>query len=401
MGKEKIQPVFGILLVVVLIFIAINRMGVSTSLATNLLAGILFGYVLQRGFFGFAGTVRRAVSSGSSRLAVAVLVSVAVSVVLTTCVLYFAGKNDVTVKTNFYPINMAQWIGGFLFGLGMIGAGSCASGMLTDVGSGFTRAIILVPFFCLGTYLGMTHLSWWTTSIFWKGPVVNLGEVFSPLGGIIVSLLIVGVILLAVLRYEKKRIATNRYSLPEVETVPEGVGSAGLLKSKVYHKIFAEQWSLSLTAILLAVAFVIHLLVNGKGWGITTALGYWGGWFVEAVGGDASVAFPFIKEATFEKGPWVYSGTWLNIGMVGGALAYLLMSGRFVYTVALSTREVIFYVLSGAIMGYSTRISRGCNIGAFYTSVSMQSLAGWTYAIFVVIGGLVGMKLVTKFKIRG
>ncbi len=48
-------------------------------------------------------------------------------------------------------------------------------------------------------------------------------------------------------------------------------------------------------------------------------------------------------------------------------------------------------------MGYGTRLSNGCNVGALYTPIAEFSLSGWIYLIFIVIGGFLGNIFVQRF----
>ena len=48
-------------------------------------------------------------------------------------------------------------------------------------------------------------------------------------------------------------------------------------------------------------------------------------------------------------------------------------------------------------MGYGARIGLGCNIGAFYSGISSLSLSGWVFGVFLMLGAVVGSKLLVKF----
>ena len=41
-------------------------------------------------------------------------------------------------------------------------------------------------------------------------------------------------------------------------------------------------------------------------------------------------------------------------------------------------------------MGFGTRLSNGCNVGALYTPIVEFSLSGWVYLVVVVLGGFIG-----------
>ena len=50
-------------------------------------------------------------------------------------------------------------------------------------------------------------------------------------------------------------------------------------------------------------------------------------------------------------------------------------------------------------MGYGARLGSGCNIGAFYSALSSMSLSGIVFGGFLILGGIVGLKLVDRYKL--
>ena len=59
----------------------------------------------------------------------------------------------------------------------------------------------------------------------------------------------------------------------------------------------------------------------------------------------------------------------------------------------------MFYALGGLCMGFGTRLSNGCNVGALYTPIANFSLSGWVFLIFLVLGGIVGNSVAKKMNI--
>lgn len=50
-------------------------------------------------------------------------------------------------------------------------------------------------------------------------------------------------------------------------------------------------------------------------------------------------------------------------------------------------------------MGFGTRMSNGCNVGALYTPIANFSLSGWIFFIFIVVGGIMGNMVAKKVKL--
>ena len=64
------------------------------------------------------------------------------------------GQAFIPGTQNVFFTNLGTVLGGFLFGMGMIFSGGCASGTLADMGEGEGRALLTFIFFVLGAYRG-------------------------------------------------------------------------------------------------------------------------------------------------------------------------------------------------------------------------------------------------------
>jgi uncharacterized membrane protein YedE/YeeE len=83
-----------------------------------------------------------------------------------------------------------------------------------------------------------------------------------------------------------------------------------------------------------------------------------------------------------------------NIGIILGAFVGLLLSGRFVEIfkegLKIKPMEILLFAAGGLLLGFGTRLSLGCNVGALYTPIANFSLAGWFYLFFLFGGGYLG-----------
>ncbi|MFW5647507.1 MAG: YeeE/YedE thiosulfate transporter family protein [Candidatus Alkaliphilus sp. MAG34] len=48
-------------------------------------------------------------------------------------------------------------------------------------------------------------------------------------------------------------------------------------------------------------------------------------------------------------------------------------------------------------MGYGTRLSFGCNIGAYFSAIPSLSLHGWVFGTFMFVGAWIGSKILFKY----
>ena len=56
------------------------------------------------------------------------------------------------------------------------------------------------------------------------------------------------------------------------------------------------------------------------------------------------------------------------------------------------------YVSGGLLMGFGTRLSNGCNVGALYTPIANFSFSGWIFLAALVTGGVLGNKTARVIK---
>jgi uncharacterized membrane protein YedE/YeeE len=50
-------------------------------------------------------------------------------------------------------------------------------------------------------------------------------------------------------------------------------------------------------------------------------------------------------------------------------------------------------IVAGRVLGYSSRIAFGCNVGAFFSGVSTGSLHGWVWFVAAFCGSVLGIRL--------
>jgi len=49
--------------------------------------------------------------------------------------------------------------------------------------------------------------------------------------------------------------------------------------------------------------------------------------------------------------------------------------------------------IAGLLLGYSSRLAFGCNVGAFFSGISTGSLHGWVWFVAAFAGSAIGIKL--------
>jgi uncharacterized membrane protein YedE/YeeE len=86
-------------------------------------------------------------------------------------------------------------------------------------------------------------------------------------------------------------------------------------------------------------------------------------------------------------------GTIRNLGIVFGSLVAFLLAGRFKLSLKLNKSDLPYFVVGGLLMGFGARFAKGCNAGAMYSAMSTFSISGWIFAVAMVLGGLISLKV--------
>lgn len=162
--KRTIQITVGVAVLAAYIGLCAYAQSVNAKGAFIMFIGLAFGYVLQRSRFCFTASLRDPVLTGSTTLTKAVILSLALSS------LFYAGMQIRLTGMNLEILNLANLpgnirgvgihtvLGGFIFGVGAVIAGGCASGTFMRMGEGFMQQWIVLIFFIIGSMIGAAIL---------------------------------------------------------------------------------------------------------------------------------------------------------------------------------------------------------------------------------------------------
>ncbi|MGY3724674.1 hypothetical protein SAMN05421767_11318 [Granulicatella balaenopterae] len=409
---SKTQPIIGFAIILALFFWGMQLNQTSAKLAFSLAAGVAIGYILTRTRFGFAGGIKRIYVRGEGSLTKALLLAFGVAAILYGAVqwhdavhggvpAYLAQEGDKIIHgtQNVYMTNIGTVVGAFIFGIGMIIAGGCASGTLADFGEGEGHAAFAFPFFVLATIPG--H---YLREVVDRNPIGNIGvraylpDYFGYFGAIIVTIVALMILYGFTQRYEKMRKEEGTYMDPlgdyeDFEKPLEDPLSGNPFGISLYHKMFVERWSFNTGAILLSAVSGAIIIFKGKAWGVTSAFTKIAVWFVGLFGIHfTDPAFNSINK-TVEAGLLSDGGVILDIGIVCGSFIAFLLASRFKANYKFDSKNAFLFSLGGLFMGFGSRFAKGCNIGALYSSIPNFSLSGWIFMFFISLGAVAGLKI--------
>lgn len=177
----------------------------SVRLGLLWMFGILFGLALQRSRFCFTAALRDPWLTGSTSLTRAVLIAFGLGSVGVAALKFAASGGPGNFNmAGVAPVGLPLILGSFMFGIGMVLAGGCASGTLMRVGEGFTQNIISLIFFVVGVMIAVKDMD------FWRGlnkdmPAIFFPDVFGWFGALVVQGMIILLLYIAAVKWEEKK----------------------------------------------------------------------------------------------------------------------------------------------------------------------------------------------------
>ncbi|MGE4271913.1 MAG: YeeE/YedE thiosulfate transporter family protein [Desulfitobacterium sp.] len=185
--KSQKKLNIGFLFFIVLLFFLLIQ--VSIQLTMIFAVSLAIGFTLQKSRFCFVSAFRDPLLVGTTKLTEALILLLVISIVGFAIVFHLANMLNYPLNLYVTPFGFHTVIGGILFGLGMVMAGGCASGILMRVGEGFAMQMIALLGLLIGAFLGKYSVSYWQT-IFHEFPGVSLPDTLGWVASVAAELLI-------------------------------------------------------------------------------------------------------------------------------------------------------------------------------------------------------------------
>ena len=343
---------------------------VSVRQAALFAVGIGLGAVLAGRRFGFTTGWRMLVEDKDASGVMGQLLLLALAAALSMPLLGLFPELTAALG----PPSVSLLIGAFVFGLCMQIADGCGSGTLYKAGLGIPMNAAILPLFALGSFLGSLHLDFWLD--FGRTAPVGLVSAWGWQTALLATLAALGVLALAVRSHVQRANARLQRPAPP---------------------LLVRRWLLG--AVLLAVLAPLNLLLAGQPWGVVYGFGLWaakvanatgavdlaGNWFWSQPGNAQRLGETVLMDIT----------SITNIGILGGAL--WASAGKPVQAQALSGTQWAVALVAGLLLGYSSRLAFGCNVGAMLSGISTGSVHGWIWVPLAFAGTLVGLRIRRHF----
>jgi hypothetical protein len=186
----------------VILFLLYNH---HVILAVSWLFGMGFGIVLQRSRFCLTSSFRDIFMTGDTSLARAVIFSLIISTVGFALLIYLRLPGEGLSGLYIRPFGLHTAFGAVLFGMGMVIAGSCASGTLWRMGEGYLMQWVVFIGFLAGSIIGAWHYGWWYESVIRYSPTIFLPDLFGWPMAVAAQLLLLAFLYKILWRIERGR----------------------------------------------------------------------------------------------------------------------------------------------------------------------------------------------------
>ena len=337
---------------------------VSSRQALLLLVGVGLGWGLAAARFGFTTGWRILVEQRDPSGVYGQIILLALLAAVSMPMLAHFPETHAALG----PPSISLLVGAFVFGLCMQIADGCGSGTLYKAGLGVPLNMGILPLFALGSFLGSVHLNGWLA--LGATEPVGLVQSFGATGALLATLAALTMVAVAVGLWSGQRFSLRR--MPR-----RWVGGA----------------------VVLALFAALNLLIAGQPWGVVYGFGLWA-----AKGATALGLFDPTQNAFWSDPGHAQrlSQTLLldvtsitNIGILAGAL--WVAPRRPQDAKPLTGQQWLIGLAAGFIMGYSSRLAFGCNVGAMVSGISTGSLHGWIWVPMAFLGTLIGIHVRRRF----
>ena len=316
------------------------------AVVTGLFVGVLFGFVLQRGRFCMNSAFRDAILLKDNILLKTVFVALLVELVGFS-IMDMTGAIAINPKPFWWGANL---LGSFVFGIGMVLAGGCASGITYRTGEGMVGSITAV--------LGLATAGFFTAAGFLKPFKANLQEATTIPGADGNALTLHGL-----LGMDYTTLALIIFAIAVVAWY-------FIAKSKKEECEADPGWGWLNTGILVGIVGILAFPLSAAA-GRNYPLGITAGWIN-------------IVQTIFTDGTLNWIGM-LIIGIVIGGLIAALISNEFKFRVP-KPLVLVQTFIGGALMGFGAVTSGGCNIGHLLSGIPQLSLGSILAGISIVLG---------------
>ncbi|MBN2653686.1 MAG: YeeE/YedE family protein [Nitrospirae bacterium] len=336
-------------------------------LLSGIFTGVIFGFILQRGRYCMNSAFRDVVFINDTTLFKVWLLSLSIAIVGANLMEDMGLFGDFGLRRQSFNI-IANMVGGYIFGIGMVMTGGCGSGVIYRMGEGYVSAILATIGFGLSlvaTYHGPLK----PVMDFFKGFKITIGSgedaVLNPalwdlVGGEDFKWAVIAFVALAMMVYSLKgRLFTHK---PKKGYMP---GVTGIL-----------------IGIVVIFALWASYYCGGQTRGLSVAGPMSEATLMLIMGNSMSRFDPMFDF-------WgLFKGSWSALYVIGIPIgAYLSARGLAEFRFQAPPADELVRVFCGSLlMGFGAAVAGGCTIGHALTGMTTLALSSITTTIFIMLG---------------
>ena len=175
--KKKSQVPYAMVLMLIVILVYAAFINTNFRYSIFWILGTLIGITLQRSRFCFVASFRDPILVGSTSLIKAIIVAFIISTIGFAIIQHghIADSQNFDIANipgQIEPVGIHTAIGAIMFGIGMVIAGSCASGTLMRIGEGFQLQLVVLVGFIIGSLIGARSFAFWDKVLISNSPTV-------------------------------------------------------------------------------------------------------------------------------------------------------------------------------------------------------------------------------------
>lgn len=322
---------------------------------TGLLCGGLLGFVMQRGRFCLTGGFRDMYIAKDNRMFYALLVAIAVQSIGVYTLIQF-GVIEFSAGGFSW---VATIIGSFLFGIGIIFAGGCATGTWYRAGEGLLGSwIALFGYMFMSAVMRTGVLAPVDSSL--KSVQTSTNSIAETTG--IPIWLLIGLFSLIVIYIVIKELRKPKIAIPSLKSNRGGLA----------YLIFEKRWHPFFTATLVGLIAILA-------WPLSAATGRMFGL------GITTPSANILQFALSGDKSFINWGVFLVLGILFGSYVAAKGSREFRFRMP-DAKTGITSFLGGNLMGFGASLAGGCSIGNGLVMTAMMTWQGWTSLLFILLG---------------
>ena len=336
-------------------------------LLSGILVGVLFGFVLQRGRYCMNSAFRDMIFMNDYTLFRSYLLALVIAILGANLLedIGFLGEDGLR-RQSFNVI--ANIVGGYIFGLGIVLAGGCGSGIIYRIGEGYVSAIVATLGFAaslVATIHGplkpiMQYLKSFKVTLGEGEDIITTPALWDLFGGVHAKWYVIAVLSVIMIWF--------------------------VLKGNPFGKGPKKGYSWSVTGVLLGLVLIIAIWASYFWGGQTRGLSAAGPTaeaFLALTIGNSMAKF----DPTFDF--WgIFKASWSALYIIGIPLGvYMSAKGLKEFKLQIPPADEVVRVLFGSIiMGFGAATAGGCTVGHALTGIAGLALSSIVATVFMVLG---------------